>query len=73
MLTSPQVTAAFDLQPRAGAVRDGCMVRGHRGACYLVGRKLIEAGVRFVTVDVRWPLTRRDCRAASTSTGTTMT
>ncbi len=30
--------------------------KGHRGACYLVGRKLIEAGVRFVTVDVRWPL-----------------
>jgi len=23
----------------------------------LIGRKLIEAGVRFVTVDVRWPLT----------------
>ncbi|MBN9121246.1 MAG: DUF1501 domain-containing protein [Planctomycetes bacterium] len=32
--------------------------KGHRGACYLVGRKLIEAGVRFVTVDVRWPHTQ---------------
>ena len=30
---------------------------GHRGACYLVGRKLIESGVRFVTVDTRWPRT----------------
>jgi hypothetical protein len=54
MLTSPRVAAAFDLQrePPAARARYG---RGHRGACYLVGRKLIEAGVRFVTVDVRWP------------------
>lgn len=57
MVTSPKVSSAFDLQREPAAVREK-YGRGHRGACYLVGRKLIEAGVRFVTVDVRWPLTR---------------
>ncbi|MFT7639191.1 MAG: hypothetical protein ACI9G1_000922, partial [Pirellulaceae bacterium] len=28
-----------------------------RGQCYLLGRRLIEQGVRFVTIDVREPLT----------------
>lgn len=56
MLTSSKVSAAFDLKGEPAAVREK-YGRGHRGACYLVGRKLIEAGVRFVTVDVRWPLT----------------
>ncbi len=56
MVTSPKVSAAFDVQREPVTVRDR-YGRGHRGACYLVGRKLIEAGVRFVTVDVRWPLT----------------
>jgi hypothetical protein len=56
MLTSPQVSAAFDLSREPEPVRR-LYGPGHRGACYLVGRKLIEAGVRFVTVDVRWPLT----------------
>ena len=56
MVTSPRVTAAFDLQREPAAVREK-YGRGHRGASYLIGRKLIEAGVRFVTVDVRWPLT----------------
>src|SRR5215475_8852469 len=56
MLTSPQVSAAFDLRREPEPVRR-MYGPGHRGACYLVGRKLIEAGVRFVTVDVRWPLT----------------
>lgn len=55
-LTSPKVTQAFDLRTESDATRDR-YGRGHRGACYLLGRKLIEAGVRFVTVDVRWPLT----------------
>lgn len=55
-LTSPKVARAFDYQGEPAAVRDK-YGKGHRGACYLVGRKLIEAGVRFVTVDVRWPLT----------------
>lgn len=56
-LTSPKVAKAFDYQGEPLAVRERYGV-GHRGACYLVGRKLIEAGVRFVTVDVRWPLTK---------------
>jgi hypothetical protein len=55
MLTSPRVAAAFDLKAEPEKVRDR-YGPGHRGACYLVGRKLIEAGVRFVTVDTRWPL-----------------
>lgn len=57
VLASQQVTRAFDLRSEAPAVRER-YGPGHRGASYLVGRKLIEAGVRFVTVDVRWPLTR---------------
>lgn len=56
-LTNPRVTQAFDLQTESPAVRER-YGQGHRGACYLLGRKLIEAGVRFVTVDVRWPLTK---------------
>ncbi|MBL8792932.1 MAG: DUF1501 domain-containing protein [Planctomycetia bacterium] len=56
MLTNSKVAAAFDLGTEPQAVRDK-YGPGHRGACYLVGRKLIEAGVRFVTVDARWPLT----------------
>ncbi len=55
-LTSPKVTDAFNLNSEPPSVRDAYGA-GHRGACYLLGRKLIEAGVRFVTVDVRWPLT----------------
>lgn len=56
-LTSPKVTAAFDYQSEPEMLRER-YGRGHRGACYLIGRKLIEANVRFVTVDVRWPLTK---------------
>ena len=55
-LTSGQVAAAFDLKQEPQSLRDQ-YGPGHRGACYLLGRRLIEAGVRFVTVDVRWPLT----------------
>jgi hypothetical protein len=53
-LTSSQVSSAFDLKTESHSTRE-LYGRGHRGACYLVGRKLIEAGVRFVTVDVLWP------------------
>jgi hypothetical protein len=56
MVSSPKVEKAFDLRSETDRLRER-YGRGHRGACYLVGRKLIEAGVRFVTVDVRWPLT----------------
>jgi hypothetical protein len=57
ILTSPRVSAAFNFRGEPAALRQKYGA-GHRGACYLAGRKLIEAGVRFVTVDVRWPLTQ---------------
>lgn len=53
-LTSPRVDQVFNVSNESPETRD-LYGKGHRGACYLVGRKLIEAGVRFVTVDVRWP------------------
>ena len=55
-LTSQDVAHAFDLSAEPENIRDD-YGRGHRGSCYLLGRRLLEAGVRFVTVDVRWPLT----------------
>ncbi len=55
-LTSGEVSRAFDLAEESDQIRDD-YGRGHRGSCYLLGRRLLEAGVRFVTVDVRWPLT----------------
>ena len=53
-LTSSRVESAFRLDSESPQTRE-LYGPGHRGACYLVGRKLIEADVRFVTVDVRWP------------------
>ena len=53
-LSSSRVSAAFDLSSESPGMRDN-YGPGHRGASYLIGRKLIEAGVKFVTVDVRWP------------------
>ena len=55
-LSNSRVSAAFKLDTEPAALRE-TYGAGHRGACYLVGRKLIEAGVRFVTVDTRWPRT----------------
>ena len=54
MLTNPATRKAFDLRGESQAIREKYGV-GHRGQCYLLGRKLIEAGVRFVTLDVREP------------------
>jgi hypothetical protein len=54
MLTNQATRKAFDLQGEPQAIREKYGV-GHRGQCYLLGRKLIEAGVRFVTLDVREP------------------
>jgi hypothetical protein len=54
MLTSPQVQAAVSLQGESEATLDH-YGRDHRGLCYLFGRKLIEAGVRFVSVTVIQP------------------
>ncbi len=55
-LLDPRTTTAFQLERESDKVRD-TYGRGHRGQCYLLGRRLIEHGVRFVTVDVREPLT----------------
>jgi hypothetical protein len=58
LLTNPKTRDAFDLQSETDAIKD-LYGRGHRGQCYLLGRKLVEAGVRFVTVDVREPQTAK--------------
>ncbi len=58
LLTNPKTMGSFDIKSEPDAVRDR-YGRGHRGQCYLVGRKLIESGVRFVTVDVREPQTSK--------------
>ena len=55
MLTNPATRRAFDLQGEPESLR-AKYGAGHRGQCYLLGRKLIEAGVRFVTVDCREPM-----------------
>jgi hypothetical protein len=55
MLTNPLTRKAFDMNTEPESVRQKYGL-GHRGQCYLLARKLIEAGVRFVTVDVREPL-----------------
>lgn len=54
MLTSPQVQAAVSFGGETEATLDR-YGRDHRGLCYLLGRKLIEAGVRFVCVTVIQP------------------
>ncbi|MBI5760145.1 MAG: DUF1501 domain-containing protein [Planctomycetales bacterium] len=54
LLTSPTVRRVFDFSTETERTRDR-YGRGHRGCCYLLGRKLIEAGVRFVTVTVIEP------------------
>ncbi len=55
MLTNPRTRKAFDLSTEPQALREQYGM-GHRGQCYLLARKLIESGVRFVTVDVREPM-----------------
>lgn len=57
MLDNPQTRAAFDLQREPIAVREAYGL-GHRGQSYLLGRKMIEAGVRYVVLDVREPETK---------------
>jgi hypothetical protein len=54
MLTNPATRSAFDLKAEPLRLREMYGL-GHRGQCYLLGRKLIEAGVRFVTIDCREP------------------
>jgi hypothetical protein len=57
MLTNSAAGSAFNLAEEPDAIRER-YGGGHRGQCYLLGRRLIERGVRFVTVDVREPLTK---------------
>jgi len=59
MLTNPKTLAAFDVAAEPDHIQrlyhpdeDN---RRHRGQMYLLGRKLIEAGVRFVTINTQWP------------------
>jgi hypothetical protein len=56
LLTDARTQAAFDLASESDALRDR-YGRGHRGQCYLLGRRLVERGVRFVVLDVREPET----------------
>ena len=58
MLGNPQTQAAFDLSTEPEPLREA-YGRGHRGQCYLLGRKLIESGVRTVVLDVREPETKQ--------------
>jgi hypothetical protein len=50
MMTSPQARAAFDLSKEPTAMRERYGMNRF-GQCCLLARRLIEAGVRFVTVN----------------------
>jgi len=50
MMTSPQARQAFDLTKEPEKVRDR-YGRNRFGQCCLLSRRLIEAGVRFVTIN----------------------
>lgn len=54
LLTSPRVQAALSFGGESASTLDR-YGRDHRGMSYLMGRKLIETGVRFVTVTVIQP------------------
>src|SRR5207244_2227277 len=56
LLTSPKVGAAFDIRREPGRLRDQ-YGRNLFGQSLLMGRRLIEAGARFVTV--AWDLAVR--------------
>ncbi|MGE0609511.1 MAG: DUF1501 domain-containing protein [Pirellulales bacterium] len=56
VLSNPRTSAAFDLSAESDSTRDA-YGRSHRGQCYLLGRRMVEEGVRFVVVDVREPET----------------
>lgn len=59
MLTNPATLAAFDLDAEPEHIKKlyhpNEANRTHRGNLYMLGRKLIEAGVRFVTINTQWP------------------
>lgn len=49
MLTSPEARGAFDLERENAALRDR-YGRNEYGECFLTARRLVESGVRLVTV-----------------------
>ena len=59
MLTNPATLAAFDVDSEPDHVKKlyhpNEKDRTHRGNLYLLGRKLIESGVRYVTINTQWP------------------
>ncbi|MBC8356877.1 MAG: DUF1501 domain-containing protein [Planctomycetes bacterium] len=59
MLTNPATLAAFDVAGEPDHVKQlyhpNEADRTHRGDLYMLGRKLIESGVRFVTINTQWP------------------
>jgi hypothetical protein len=72
MLTNARTRSAFDIQSEPTTLRERYGL-GHRGQCYLLARKLIESGVRFVTVDVREPMhSYRDGKAVVYGGGSNM-
>ena len=72
MLTNPLTRKAFDIASEPISVREKYGL-GHRGQCYLLARKLIESGVRYVTVDVREPMrSYRDGNPVTYSGGSNM-
>jgi hypothetical protein len=72
MLTNPATRQAFDLNTETERTRQEYGL-GHRGQCYLLARKLIESGVRYVTVDVREPMdSYRDGKPVRYSGGSNM-
>ena len=59
MLTNPRTLAAFDVDSEPEQIQrlyhPGEKDRTHRGQLYMLGRKLIESGVRFVVINTQWP------------------
>lgn len=59
MLTNPATLAAFDIDSEPDHIKElyhpNEKDRTHRGSLYMLGRRLIESGVRFVTINTQWP------------------
>ena len=59
MVTNPATLKAFDVDSEPDHIKQlyhpNVKDRTHRGNLYLLGRKLIESGVRFVTINTQWP------------------
>ncbi len=60
LLTSPRIAEAFDIRREPAALRDG-YGRNLFGQSLLMGRRMIEAGARFVTVAWDLPVRGDNC------------